>query len=109
MPNHRLSLRDPDNPLAVEIQQEMAAAYFAACRKMVDSLEALKAFDRAAASSTLAGEQITRRSELLDDAAERVLFVLIQREAMKLSGYEQFFEDYGVPDEVKKHLGTRAR
>jgi len=28
---------DPDNPLAVEIQQEMAAAYFAACRKMVDS------------------------------------------------------------------------
>ena len=36
---------DPDNPLAVEIQQEMAAAYFAACRKMVDSLEALKAFD----------------------------------------------------------------
>ena len=101
---------DPDNPLAVEIQQEMAAAYFAACRKMVDSLEALKAFDRAVASSTLDNEQITRRSELLEDAGERVYFVVIQREAMKLSGgYEKFFEDYEVPDEVRTRLGPRRR
>ena len=100
---------DPDNPLAVEIQQEMAAAYFAACKKMVDSLEALKAFDRAVASSTLGNEQIMRRCELLEDAAERVYFVVIQREAMKLSGYEQFFEDYGVPDEVRTRMGARRR
>ena len=32
---------DPDNPLAAEIRHEMASAYFAACRKMVDALEAL--------------------------------------------------------------------
>jgi hypothetical protein len=100
---------DPDNPLAVEIQQEMAAAYFAACRKMVDSLGALKAFDRAVVSSSRASEQITRRSELLEDAAERVCFVVIQREAMKLSGYEEFFEDYEVPDEVRTRLGSRRR
>ena len=100
---------DPDNPLAVEIQQEMAAAYFAACRKMVDSLEALKAFDRAVASSTLDNEQITRRSELVEDAGERVYFVVIQREAMKLSCFEEFFEDYEVPDEVRTRLGPRRQ
>ena len=97
---------DPDNPLAVGIQQEMAAAYFAACRKMVDSLEALKAFDRAVASSTLDNEQITRRSELLEDAGERVYFVVIQREAMKLSSLEGFFEAYDMPAEVRTRLGT---
>ena len=100
---------DPDNPLAVEIQQEMAAAYFAACRKMVDSFEALKAFDRAVASSNLDNEQITRRSELLEDAGERVYFVVIQREAMKLSGYEEFFQNYEVPDEVRTRLRPRRQ
>ena len=104
-----MSLHDPDNPLAVEIRQEMAAAYFAACRKMVDSLEALKTFNRAVPSSTLDHDQITRRSKLLDDAAERVLFVLIQREAMKLPWYDHFFEDYGIPPEVRARLGTRPK
>jgi hypothetical protein len=52
-----MPLDDPDNPLAVEIQQETAATYFAACRKMVDALEALKAFDRSVASATRDDEQ----------------------------------------------------
>ncbi len=98
-----MPLDDPDNPLAVEIQQEMAATYFAACRKMVDTLEALKAFDRTASSRR--NEQNSRRSKLLEDAAERVHSVLIQREAMKLTWYDEFFEDYGVPDEVRTQLG----
>ena len=102
-------LDDPDNPLAFEIRQEMAAAYFAACKKMIDSLEALKAFDRTAASPTPDDEQITRRSELLENAAERVYFVVIQREAMKLPGAREFFEDYEVPDEVRERLGPRRR
>jgi hypothetical protein len=98
---------DPDNPLAAEILQETAEAYFAACRKMVASLEALRAFDRAVPTSTADDAKIMRRSLLLDEAAERVHFVLIQREAMKLSGHETFFEDYGVPDEVRARLGRR--
>ena len=100
-----MPLDDPDNPLAVEIRQEAAAAYFAACRKMVASLEALNAFDRAVTSPTLNGEQITQRSRLLEDAAQRVHFVLIQREAMKLSHFEHFFELYGVPAEVRARMG----
>jgi len=100
-----MPLDDPDNPLAIEIQQETAAAYFAACRKMVDSLETLNAFDRASPARN--NEQV--RSELLEDAAERVYFVIIQREAMKLSCSGQFFEDYGIPDEVRTRLGPRRR
>ena len=105
----QVSQHDPDNPLAVEIQQEAAAAFFAACRKMVDSLEALKAFDGAVGLATRDKQQIARRSELLEAAAERVFFVIIQREAMKLSRDEHFFEHYEVPDEVKTRLGPRRR
>jgi len=96
---------DSDNPLAAEILQEAAQAYFAACRKMVDSLEALRDFDRAVALSAQDAEQATRRSQLLDYAAERVHFVLIQRDAMKFSCSETFFEDYGVPAEVRARSG----
>src|SRR5262245_5071202 len=98
---------DPDNPLAAEILQEAGEAYFAACKKMVESLEALKAFDRAPDSGTRGKKQV--RSELLAEAAERVHFVLIQREAMQLTRSETFFEDYEVPAEVQARLGPRKR
>ena len=104
-----MAFDDPDNPLAIEIQRETAAAYFAACRRMVDSLAALKAFDRVVASFTQDNEQLARRSELLEDAVERVYFLIIQREAMKLSCSEAFFEDYEVPAEVRIRLGPRRR
>ena len=100
---------DADNPLAVEIRQEMAEAYFAGCKKMVASLEALKAFDRAVTSATLDHEQFTRRSELLEDAGDRVFFVVIQREAMNLSCFEGFFQDYEIPDEVRTRMGPKRR
>ena len=100
---------DRDNPLAIEILQEIGERYFAACRKMVDSLEALKAFDRTFDSSALDSVSIARRSELLEAAIERVYFVVIQREAMNLSGLQDFFEDYSVPDEVSTRLGPRLK
>jgi hypothetical protein len=100
---------DADNPLAVEIQQEMAASYFAACKKMVDSLDALKTFDRELASSTPSKAQATRRIELLEAAAERVYFVVIQREAIKLSRSDELFKDYEVPEEVRLRMGRSVR
>ena len=96
---------DLDSPLAIEIQQELAASYFAACKRMVESLKALQTFDRLHVSAALTQKQMTRRSELLDEASERIHFVLIQREALQLSGGEQFFNDYQIPDEVKTRLG----
>lgn len=95
---------DRDNPLAAEIRREVAQAYFAACRKMVDSLEALKTFDRAVGSVPLDKTQIDRRSELLAEAGERVYFVVIQREAMGLSCFEEFFGGYEIPPEIRRRL-----
>ena len=100
---------DPDNPLAAEILQEAGEVYFSACKKMVSSLEALRAFDGAVAPAIRDDERVTRRSRVLDDAAERVHFVLVQRDAMQLSGSETFLEDYGVPAEVIARLGKRKR
>jgi hypothetical protein len=97
---------DPDNPLAAEILQEAGEAYFSACRKMVASIEALRVFDLATAPSARDGDHLTRRSQLLDDAAERVHSVLIQRDALRFSISETFFEDYGVPAEVIARLGS---
>jgi hypothetical protein len=104
-----MPLDDPDNPLAIEIQQETAAAYFVACRKMVDALAALQAFDAVVASSGEISEPSQQRCELLESAVERVYYVVIQREAMKLSCSEGFFEVYGVPAEVRARLGPRQR
>ena len=100
---------DSDNPLAAEILQEAAEAYFAACTRMVDAIEALKAFDRVVAASTQRSTRVERRARLLDEAAERVHFVLIQRDAMKLSWSETFFEQYGIPNEVRARVGKPRR
>ena len=96
---------DSDNPLAAEILQEAGAAYFAGCKKMVASLEALSAFDRAVGSSAQDDEQVRRRTQLLDEAAERVHFVVIQRDAMQLTWSETFLDDYEVPADVRARVG----
>jgi hypothetical protein len=93
--------------LAAEILQEAGQAYFSACKKMVSSLEALKAFDATIGTSARDAMQFTRRSQLLDDAAECVHFVLIQRDAMQLSGSDRFLDDYKVPAEVLARMGKR--
>ena len=54
----------PENPMEVELQQEKEAAYFAACRKMVDALEALGRCDTSGRNR----EQARRRVELLEEA-----------------------------------------
>jgi|GEM_PF-2348455 len=96
---------DPDNPLAAEILHEAGAAYFAACKRMVAALDALSAFDRAVGSSAQDVEQVRRRTRLLDEAAEHVHFVMIQRDAMQLSGSRSFLDDYGVPPDVRARAG----
>lgn len=100
---------DPDNPLAAEILREAGHAYFAGCKKMAASLEALSAFDRVVGLSALDEEQVRRRCQLLDEAAERVHFVVIQRDAMQLSWSETFLDDYGVPADVRARVGQPLR
>jgi hypothetical protein len=100
---------DPDNPLSAEILREAGEAYFAGCKKMVAALEALNAFDQSVGSSAQAAEQVRRRNQLLDEAAERVHFVVIQRDAMRLSWSETFLDDYGVPADVRARVGQALR
>ena len=103
-----MSSTDSDNPLAVEIQQEKAQAYFAACRKMVDCLEALKSFDHTQ-RTTRDDKEAALRAQIVEEAAEKVYFVLIQREAMGLGYPENFLKDYDVPPEVSARLGASPR
>lgn len=49
--------------------------------------------------------QIKRRAELLEKARERVFYVVVQREAMNFSCFEEFFKAYEIPDEVRMRLG----
>ena len=97
---------DSDNPFAAEIRQEMAQAYFASCKKMVAALDALKKFDHEPSNSDQNPDH-PHRSQLLAAAAERVYYVIIQREAMKLPWHDAFFDDYDIPVELRmalKHL-----
>ena len=94
-----------DNPLAAELRQEMAQAYFASCKKMVAALDALKKFDHEISKPEQNPNHSHHRADLLQAAGERVYFVIIQREAMKLPWHDSFFDDYDIPEEVKTHIG----
>src|SRR5438552_1692605 len=94
-------------PLSLEIKQEKAAAYFAICKKMLASIEALQTFDRNLPLRDVTLQQKARRSELLVDAAELVFFFVIQRETMKLPLHDELFDDYGIPEEVRKRMGSK--
>jgi len=98
---------DSDNPLTAEIRQEIAQAYFASCKKMVAALDVLKKFDHETVDSQENPTHTRHRSQLLAAAAERVHYVIIQREAMKLPWHDAFFDDYDIPVELRmalKHL-----
>ena len=80
---------DLDNPLAAEILREAGDAYFSGCKKILASLEALRAFESVVGSLGEDSEQVTRRSQLIEDAAERVHFVCRQRTHLHRGGSEE--------------------
>ena len=84
-----------DNPLEIELLEEKATSYFATVKKMQ---AALREFDQSAAG---------QRSELLAEAAERVWFFLVQREAMRLPFYKTIFADFEIPPEVQARIGPK--
>src|ERR1041385_8768595 len=96
-----------DNPLAAEILAEMAA-YFATVKKMQVALVALKNFDQNPGEASMEKRE-RQRAELFSDAAERVWFFIIQREAMKLPYYEELFAEFEIPDNVRRRMGPKKR
>jgi hypothetical protein len=97
-----------DNPLMAEILAETATAYFGTIRKMQAAIAALAQFDQKQDSNSLPdAERKRRRNELFAEAAEQAWFFIVQRDAMKLSHYEELFADFQIPDEVRKRMGPK--
>lgn len=84
-----------------EIRGERARALARAVRQLESALEAL------GAAGPVPRRGRATRDELLADAAERLWYVVIQREALGLGRHEEFLRDLGVPGEVVARMGPR--
>jgi hypothetical protein len=60
-----------------------------------------------AALEELSGARGALRADALAEAAERLWFVVIQREAMGLFRHDHVYEVYRVPREVRAAMGPR--
>jgi len=96
------------NALEYEIQAEKAASYFRIIKNMEAALKALAEFDRQDEKSLPANAGVSR-VPLMEDAAEQVWFFVIQREALGLPWHENLFEEYGIPDEVRRRMGPKRK
>lgn len=88
------------NVLEYELLQQKAHTLGTLGASVERALAALRAFE--------AGEQAGRaqeRSDLLDEAAERVWAFMIQRELCGLRQWESVVRDYRIPREVLNRVG----
>lgn len=83
--------------------QEKANSLSRSARRLEKALEEL-----AAPGTELPGAAAKGREALLDEAAEALWFLIIQRELMGLGGEERVCRDHRVPPAVRARLGIRA-
>jgi hypothetical protein len=90
-----------------EIVAEKAASLGRAGERLQAAMEALARVDAeiAAGAAGLAG----RRQELRADAAEKLWFLIVQREAIGLGHHEGIYHFYRVPRELRAAAGPRKR
>ena len=86
-----------------EIRSEKAAALAHAVEALESALRALAGHDAGG------GRRPALREELVADAAERLWYVVIQREAMGLLRHDVLHEVLRVPAEVRRAMGPRRR
>ena len=85
------------------VEREIAGERAGALARAVDALEmALAAFLDHDGGGKL-------RQHLLEEAAERLWFVVVQREAMGISRHEVLYEVLRVPKEVRRVMGPAPR
>ena len=104
-------MKDAVLPVEKELLAEKAAALGRAGERLAAALTALHKAD---ATLTQAGaEELpalrARRRELRDIAAERLWFVLVQREAVGIFHHEGLLREQRVPPEVRLLAGPRPR
>ena len=91
--------------LDYEILQQKAHTLGTLGCAVEQALARLRAFDAGAHGT----DQETRRSALLDDAADRVWALMIQRELCGLRFWEAVVKEYGIPREVLNRVGQVRR
>lgn len=93
-----------------ELQGEKANALKAAIAALEDALAALRTADAALAAPGVPPPGLAaRRHDLFAEAAERLWWLVVQREAMGLVHHDIFLEALAVPRAVRRAMGPRAR
>jgi hypothetical protein len=101
--------RDPfANPIDYEIQQEKAATLARMAEKLEAALAALATVEREL-GQTPADVLQALRAKLLEEAAEWLWYLVIQREAVGLTSHDALFEAYRIPPAVRRRMGPRRR
>ena len=98
-----------DNPLAgleYEINAEKAASLGRAGAKLEEALALLRAFD-AAPPALPAVQRRAARDERVAEAAERLWYYIVQREAMGWNRHDEVLAVYDVPAEIQARMGPR--
>jgi hypothetical protein len=98
-------------PIERELAGEKAAMLGLAGERFESALAALARFDAEQAAREPAEREALagRRRDLRAHAAERLWYLLVQREAMGLGHHEGLFQYYRVPAEVRMLAGPRRR
>lgn len=100
--------RDAQGNLELEIQEEKAATLARIGNRMEEALQRLRDFEAALQKRSPSREgELEAHQELIDDAAEKVWFYVVQREALGLIETTERLRDRGVPAEVLRRMGPR--
>jgi len=103
-----MATRETYEAVTKEILGERASSLARATERLEAALADLARAEAAAAQAPTAARRAARE-EALAEAAERLWFVVIQREAMGLRRHEVLHEVVRVPAEVRLRMGPRRR
>jgi hypothetical protein len=91
--------------LDYEILQQKAQTLGTLGRQVEQTLAALRAYDAGGPGA----DRVAQRCTLLDDAAERVWALMIQRELCGFRYWEAVVKEYDIPGEVLSRVGQCRR
>jgi len=97
--------RTPADVLDYEIVQEQAAALGRMGRALEAALARLAEFDAAHPRVGAPASVRQARRALVMEAGHALWMFVVQREACGLRDSRTVMRDYGVPDEVQRHMG----
>lgn len=101
--------------IETDLLREKASSLAETAEKLERALRALREVESALAAAPDEapngapdeGELATRRGELREIAAERLWFLIVQREAIGLTQHEPVYRAYAVPPELRLLAGPR--